>query len=347
MLKFTLRIVEIQIETNDTITICFKQPGLKKIKYSAGQYLTLIFRINNRIYHRPYSFSSAPGIDPTLNVTIKKVPGGIISNYVADFLKIDDVLEVLEPIGDFTLENKNISDSSSLVFWGAGSGVTPLFSMIKYALKNNIARHITLVYGNRNQESTIFHQAINELQKQYPVNFTVLHFHSKFAENKTSPAIISGRIDVQKVIETVKETSEINNTYHYICGPNGLSDLVRNTLQANDILQDHVFCESFELRINPKVFEGIATQTVLIKKAEQEYCVEVVKGKTILEAGLDAMIDLSYSCQTGTCLLCKAQLISGELKSVLTSSDTQLLDKDEYLLCCSLPLTNNIKLLVS
>ncbi|RYY08296.1 MAG: 2Fe-2S iron-sulfur cluster binding domain-containing protein [Sphingobacteriaceae bacterium] len=345
MLQFTLKVVKIQPETKDTITVCFKQPGLKKVKYLAGQYLTLIFRINGRIYHRPYSFSSAPNIDSNLNITVKRVPDGIVSNYIVDNLKIGDVVEVLEPMGDFILEDKNILNENHLVFWGAGSGITPLFSIIRYALNKNLVKYITLVYGNRNQETAIFYQAINELQKQYSSNFSVKYFYTDFTSIETNPTITQGRINAQNIVELVKNSSDFD-TYHYICGPVGLSDLVKNTLQTQGVYHDHIFSENFELNVNPKVFEEISAQTVLIRKADQEYYVNVAKGETILEAGLNAMVDLSYSCQTGNCLLCKARLLAGELKSIVTSSNL-FLEKDECLLCCSLPLTNNIKLLVS
>lgn len=348
MLQFALKVVEIKQETDDTITICFKQPGLKKIKYLAGQYLTLIFRINNRRYLRPYSFSSAPGTDLTLNVTIKRVPGGIISNYIADCVKPGDIIEVMEPIGDFTLESKNIPDNNHLVFWGAGSGITPLFSIIKYALTNDLSRHITLVYGNHNHESTIFNQQINDLQKKYPTKFSITHFHTKAIVYETTSAISHGRINPEKIVEVLKkENNDLSNTYHFVCGPNGLSESIKSVLFNEGVLQEHIFSESFELVVRPEDFEGISTQNVLIKNATAGYLVEVIKGKTILEAGLDALIDLNYSCQTGTCLLCRAKLVTGKLKSMVNSSQNKMLAKDEYLLCCSLPLTNDIELLVS
>src|SRR3954464_7515541 len=99
MKHYTLKVIELRTETTDTITVVFKQPGLKKINYVAGQYLTLIFRINGRRYIRPYSFSSAPGVDSTLNVTIKRVPGGIISNHILDKVSVGDLIETIQPMG--------------------------------------------------------------------------------------------------------------------------------------------------------------------------------------------------------------------------------------------------------
>ena len=103
MQTFTLKVIDIKKETGDTVTLSFKQPGLKKIKYKAGQYLTLIFRINGRRYLRPYSLSSAPGIDANLEITVKRVTGGIISNHINDMVKVDDLIEILYPMGDFVL----------------------------------------------------------------------------------------------------------------------------------------------------------------------------------------------------------------------------------------------------
>ncbi|MGI4021476.1 MAG: ferredoxin--NADP reductase [Janthinobacterium lividum] len=347
MLYYTLKVAEIRQETNDTITVIFKQPGLKKVKYQAGQYLTLIFRINNRKYIRPYSFSSAPEIDATLNVTVKRVPGGIVSNHIANCLKVDDVVEVMEPMGDFTLEKEEINTSNHIVFWGAGSGITPLISLIKYALHRAIAAHITLVYGNRNHESAIFSNEINALQKKYENTFSVRHFHTKSVIEKNNPYLVQGRIDPEKVLSVLKQEGDLHHTVHYICGPAGLKESVKTVLEQEGINQKQIFAEEFQQITNPKDLENIITRTVSLIKDGDENVVEVIKGKSILEAGLDALIDLSYSCQTGNCLICKAKLITGELKLVGGEKIWQDLESDEYLLCCSFPLTDNVKIVVA
>lgn len=347
MLQFTLKVAEILQETQDAVTVVFKQPGLKKIKYQAGQYLTLIFRINNRRSIRPYSFSSAPGVDPTLNVTVKRVPGGVISNHIADCLKVGDVVEVMEPMGDFTLENKGINFDSDIILWGAGSGITPLLSLIKYALSHQVVKHVTLVYGNRNHESAIFSNQINTLQKQYANSFTVWHFHTKPAIDESNPTYVQGRIDPKKVIEVLNREKGLHHTFHYICGPAGLKESVKEVLENYGVAKANIFSEEFNLVADPKNFEGIFTRNVNINKEGTNYRVEVVKGKTILEAGLDAMIDLSYSCQTGNCMLCKGKLLSGELRSIAPQNPQPHLEKDEHLLCCSIPMTDSVKIMVA
>ncbi len=346
MLHYTLKVAEVVWETRDTVTIAFKQPGLKKVKYLSGQYLTLIFKINNRRYIRPYSFSSAPGIDPTLNITVKRVSGGIVSNHIADCLNIGDVVEVMEPMGSFTLENQGITINSNIVLWGAGSGITPLLSIIKHALHHQVAKHVTLVYGNQNHESMIFNDQINALQKKYPNTFTVWHFHTKPVIEESNPTLVQGRIDPKRVIEVLTREKDLQDTFHYICGPAGLKESVKTVLEEHGVAAATIFSEDFNLAADPKNFEGIVTRKVIISKSGKLYPVEVVKGRTILDACLDALIDLSYSCQTGNCLLCKAKLLSGELRSIPGQATNYNLEKDEHLLCCSLPLTNDVELTV-
>ncbi len=347
MLQYTLKVAEILQETSDTVTVVFKQPGLKKIKYQAGQYLTLIFRINNRRYVRPYSFSSAPGIDPTLNVTVKRVPGGVVSNHIADCLKAGDVVEVMEPMGDFTLNNKGINTNSNIVIWAAGSGITPLFSLAKYALHHQVVKHVTIVYGNRNYETAIFNDQINLLQKEHPNSITVWHFHTKPVVEESNPTVIQGRIDPKKVVEVLNQENNLQQSFHYICGPVGLKESVKALLEDRGIAAANIFSEEFNLVADPKSFEGITTRTITINQAGKLYQVEVVKGKTILEAGLDAGIDLSYSCQTGSCLLCKGSLLSGKLRSISNNNNfKQELGDKENLLCCSIPLTDDVGIMV-
>src|SRR6187402_2563553 len=135
MKNYTLKVHSIKRETKDTITLCFKQPGLKKIKYQAGQYLTLSFRINGRKYIRPYYFSSAPSADSFLETTIKRIPNGIFSNYVHDAIRVGDMVEVMEPMGDFV--HSHDESFNQIYFWGVGSGITPLISIIKEVLLSN------------------------------------------------------------------------------------------------------------------------------------------------------------------------------------------------------------------
>lgn len=339
MKKYTLKVHDIRQETKDTITLCFKQPGLKKIKYQAGQYLTLSIRINGRKYSRPYSFSSAPSVDSFLETTIKRVSGGTFSNHIHDTIQIGDVIEVLEPMGDFIPgEDKSIE---RICFWGVGSGITPLMSIIKEVLITNPNVKVNLVYGNKNFESTIFLRLIDELLKQYPNNLQVWHFHSQYKHDENHHHVKSGRISKEFVFDLLKNL-DVVKTKQYICGPVDLKCTIKEALYILNCPKENIFSEDFELVKNPKDFEDIDTHSVNIHFQGIDAVVEVEKGKSVLEAALDAGIELPYSCQTGSCNTCKGKLKTGELRMIGLSNERDDLEKEDYLLCCSYPLTDDV-----
>ena len=338
MQNFTLKILDIREETKDTITLCFKQPALKKIKYQAGQYLTLILRINGRRYIRPYSFSSAPGIDANLEVTIKRVIDGVVSNYIHDQIKIGDLIEVMTPMGNFVIPEL---ETHSIFLWGAGSGITPLYSIAKYLLKEKEHTQLKLVYGNKNKDQTIFYDGLEQLCVEHQNRFKVSHFHSQLETKELGTNITRGRIDFLKIIrEETKET--LNNSIHFICGPKELKLALQQFLTNLNIRKECVFVEDFELTKDPKNFEDIKDQEIRLQFEGREYFLGVIKGKSILEAALEANIELPYSCQTGNCNTCKGFLKSGAMKMIGPNEEREDLENGEYLLCCSYPLNQNI-----
>ncbi|NEU10299.1 2Fe-2S iron-sulfur cluster binding domain-containing protein [Flavihumibacter sp. R14] len=341
MRNYTLKVVGIRKETNDTLTLCFNQPSLRKIKYRAGQYLSLIFRINGRRYVRPYSFSSTPGVDSHLLVTIKRIPSGIVSNHIHDLVRIGDSIEVIEPLGDFVYEAKE--NITSIYFWGVGSGITPLLSLIKEVLISNSLLAVNLIYGNRNHESTIFLSQIEDLLIKYPKQFKVWHFFTQLTVREDNPDIIEGRINEEYALSILNGV-DTGNSQHYICGPAGLKESVKAALNELKVLQDNIFFEDFELIKDPKDFNEINTHTIKLQYLNIEHTLEIIKGKSILEAGLDAGLELPYSCQTGNCSTCKAICLSGEVKMIGLAKNRADLQQDEYLLCCSHPLSDNVYL---
>ncbi|MBZ4036530.1 ferredoxin--NADP reductase [Flavobacterium sp. 17A] len=338
MKNYTLKVEEIRKETNDTITLCFKQPGLKKIKYFAGQYLTLQFRINGRRFVRPYSFSSAPLIDSTLNVTVKRVTNGIVSNYINDNIKVGDVIEVQEPLGDFVYEEN--TSINTVVFWGVGSGITPLFSMIKDLLKVYPALIIYLVYGNKSKTSVIFYDELEKLKSIYPERFKIYYFYSKEEFFDDESHNFKGRINSNFVADLIKKIEE--PTRHYLCGPIGLKNTIKESLLNLSGNLDNLFSEDFEIVKNPEDFKEIFDQEIILNFQDRENKIAISKGNSILEAALEIGLELPYSCQTGNCSTCKAILKSGQMKMIGLSKPRADLNENEYLLCCSYPLTNDV-----
>lgn len=338
MKTYTLKVLEVRNETEDAVTICFKQPGLKKIKYLAGQYLTLQFRINGRRYIRPYSFSSSPSVDATLDVTVKRVFGGIVSNYINDNIKVDDVIEVLEPLGDFIFQlNKELK---SVVFWGIGSGITPLYSMIKELLVEDSLISLYLIYGNKSNSTVIFREQLKKLEATYPDRFKIYYFYSKEEFFKEDTPNYRGRINADFVASLLLNIE--TPVGHYICGPLVLKDMIKESLLAIDPKEHTVFSEDFELVKNPEDFNAILDQEITLNFQGLENKIKIKKGNSILEEALEFGLELPYSCQTGNCSTCKATLKSGEVKMIGLSKPRTDLNENEYLLCCSYPLTDDV-----
>lgn len=345
MKLYTLKVINIRQETSDSVTVLFKQPGIKRVKYFAGQYLSLIFRINGRRYIRPYSFSSAPAVEETLNITVKRVPGGIVSNHILDKLKPDDMVEVMEPMGDFILPGIDSVAGRHIYLWAAGSGITPLISIAKDVLYHLRAGFVTLVYGNRLYENIIFRDEIETLEHKFSGKFSVQHYLTHPFVDELNPNIVQGRITASEVRAIlIKNEVDINNVLHYICGPVGLKESIKSVLREFGIEDRHIFSEDFEIKRNPKEFENIRTQNVGIIKDGVNSNIEVVAGKSILEAGLDALIELSYSCQTGNCLVCRGRIISGEVKMIGVEKLPEELSSNECLLCSSFPVSDNVEI---
>jgi ring-1,2-phenylacetyl-CoA epoxidase subunit PaaE len=341
MIKYSLKIQEIRKETKDTITLCFKQPALRKIRYQAGQYISISFRINGRKYTRPYSFSSSPSGDTFLETTIKRIPNGVLSNYIHDNVVVGDIVEVLEPMGDFVHNESETFDE--IFFWGVGSGITPLISIIKEVLISNSQTKVNLIYGNKNFESTIFLELINGFLATYSNQLNVWHFHSQYEHNEKHHLVKSGRINKGFILELLK-SKNTEKTKHYICGPKDLKITITDALGQIGYSQENIFSEEFELVKNPKDFEDIETHTINIKFQGNEIPVEVDKGKSVLEAALDAGIELPYSCQTGSCSQCKGKANEGDLKMIGLTKERNDLQKGEFLLCCSHPLKDNVSI---
>ena len=340
MKNYSLTILEIIQETVDTKTFVFKNPIFNKIKYEAGQYLTLLLRINGRKYARPYSFSSTPLVDSLLSITVKRVSNGIVSNYIHNSFKVGDVIEVMEPMGDFVLNKKE--SIYSIYFWGVGSGITPLFSLIKEVLNSRPNTVVHLVYGNKNKDSTIFKTQLKKLQEEHPLVFNMSIFYSQEDTFELNDTNHKGRITSTFVANLLSKNKNTKESLHYICGPFGLKELIKNKLQDLEVSMSSIFSEDFELTIDPKELSDVEDSKAIILKRGELFEIFVPKGRSILDMALDQEIEIPYSCQTGNCNSCKAKLIEGQLKMIGLTKEREDLAQDEFLLCCSYPLTKEI-----
>lgn len=315
-----LKVKEVIRETEDAITIVLQQPNVK-LPYKSGQFLTLIIPVEGEKHRRSYSLSSSPVVDEQLAVTVKMVAGGKISSHLVKNLKQGDHLEVMHPMGNFTIEC-NDHNKRNIVLIGAGSGITPLISIAKTVLSAEPLSNVFLIYGNRNENSIIFKEQLNDLKKEHGDRLNMVHVLSQPISKLTLP---SGRLNQTSIIKLLESFPKLNfNTAdYYICGPHGLMEEAKKALEILQVPSEKIHKESFLPAADTAATTNASTvpeasagneQEVTILYQGSEYKFNVPKGKTILEAALDEDIDLPYSCQSGMCTACMGKCTSGKVK---------------------------------
>jgi ring-1,2-phenylacetyl-CoA epoxidase subunit PaaE len=374
-----LKIKEVIRETPDAISIVFEKPE-ERIPYQAGQFLTLIATIDGKKQRRSYSLSSCPFLDPNPTVTVKRVAGGAMSNWLNDHLKAGDTLEIMEPMGNFTTSLIG-TEERHLVMFGGGSGITPLMSIMKSVLYAEPKTKVSLIYANRDKDSIIFKKQIEAMLEKYDKTFRVIHLLEETSPDFDS---LKGRIAPERVAELLAELPSYpaEDTEYFLCGPTGMMQNVLEGLKKLDINPSRIHKESFvagvtapaqdgEQEIIPppqgsEVSEQVAeketydgppgafeTSGAQVKDAQEvtvvyegeEYTFLVEPDNTILHTALALDIDLPYSCQSGICTACMGRCTSGKVK--LDEEDT-LTDgelKEGYVLTCvGHPLTPNVRI---
>lgn len=349
-----LKVVDITQETADAITLHFEHPEKQVIPYKSGQFLTLISTINGKSVRRAYSLCSAPHEGHRLSVTVKRVQGGLMSNFLPDHVKVGDTMEVMAPIGNFCLEPQPDA-TRTVVLLGGGSGITPLMSIAKTVLKNEKNSKVLLLYGNRDEDATIFKKAFDKMEAEANGRLKVEHIFNQ-AKNPAFPATHLGHLDKAKIISLLQKHGVTNflDTEYYICGPEPMMEGAKEALTELKVPAAKVHKESFVASTaQPVDTEGLTgsedtdgqlkTQTVKIIYDGDEYEVTVEPNQTILEAALDQDIDLPYSCQAGLCTACRGKCLSGKVhmdeREGLSDKEMQ----EGYVLnCVGHPLTRDV-----
>ena len=322
METYALRVRAIHQEALDTKTILLERPGGHPFSYQAGQFLTLLFTFHGHELRRSYSFSTTPGIDPIPAITVKRIPNGAISRYLLDHLQPGDSLTSLPPAGRFTLEAaQSDAPSPNLFFIAAGSGLVPIFSLIKKAVTIQPPAHVTLITQQHEPASTPFRQPLTDLQTAYgPPRFEWIDLLS----------IQNGRINnwwLERWLETTQALK--NDTRFYLCGPPAFMRMAQFTLKTLGIPDDHIKQEHFtiERRPPPPPFIDPTPRHVRLHTQNGDYAFQTAWPDTILDAALKHGIRLPYSCRAGRCSTCVARLIQGRVKmsnnEVLTEKDQQ------------------------
>lgn len=341
MYKF--KISEIIKQPNHNISIRFEDLSGTFPSYKAGQFLTLSFVFGDREVRRSYSFSSSPDEDKVYEITIKRVDNGEISRLLHHNIKVGDVIDVLEAQGLFYYEPKK-DKKRSLFLFAAGVGITPLFSILKTALSQEINSKVLLIYSNSSKEQTLFYDELLELEKLYPERLKIEFIWSN-AKN-----LLKARLNRDYLIDLVKTNLEENyEPLFYTCGPLFYMDLCRFTLLGMGFSDDTIKRETFffpeeEDDEDEREEEVVDTTSydVKLRMNGVEYALHVPYNKSVLDVGLEHKIPLSYSCKSGMCSTCISQVTEGAVQmsynEVLTDREVE---NGRCLICTSHPKINN------
>ncbi|MFM9827096.1 2Fe-2S iron-sulfur cluster-binding protein [Flavobacterium sp.] len=317
-----LIIKEVKRETEAAVSILFNVPEEFKpfYTYIAGQYLNIKLTLDGKEIRRAYSICSSPE-SGELRIAVKAVNNGAFSQFANSKLKAGDILEIGEPEGKFIFKPDSHQQKNYAAFV-AGSGITPVISIIKSMLKAEPNSTFVLVYGNKTPEETIFHKELHDLQSHYTGRLFV---HYVYSQSKSE---LSGRID-KSTVNYVLKNKHGSLEFHsfYLCGPEEMINTVSKVLKENNVADAAIKFELFTTSIaeSPKVSSHDGHTIITILVDDEETIFEMSQKQTILEAALKQGVDAPYSCQGGICSSCLARVKSGTAQmkknSILTDSE--------------------------
>jgi ring-1,2-phenylacetyl-CoA epoxidase subunit PaaE len=318
-----LKVIKIIRETKDASTIFLKIVDESPVAYQAGQFLTFIFHHHDKELRRSYSISSAPGIDPVISITVKRIPNGEISRYLLNHLQDGDILTALPPAGRFTITtNSNLQ--RQFFFIAAGSGIVPVFSLIKKILKEESQSEIILIYQNHNEEKIIFKKQLKKFIKIFPEQFKWINLLSKPIKRKYIPERLTNNLLEKLILENL--SSEPNPLF-YLCGPPAFMRMAQFTLKVIGFKDEQIKKENFTVEYIPPapLISDKKPKQITIHFQQQTFYIEGAYPLNILQAALNNNIQLPYSCRGGRCSTCVALCLKGSVKmsinEVLTEKD--------------------------
>ena len=304
-------VVSLEVPKNLTTSFVFK----------AGQYISLEATIDETLVRRSYSICSSPQ-SGNLQVGIKEVPGGVFSTYVNQSLSVGDEFKVAIPEGRFTL--KESKQAKKFVGIAAGSGITPIISLLKSILLDDQDTSFVLLYGNKSPEETMFYDELLSLEKKYPDRFKI---NWVFSQSNVENSHF-GRIDPSIINYLFRQIEKPSKASFYLCGPEAMINMSSEELLERGVSKENLFFELFSSNANKaKVTEATKKGLLYLTCDEVTHTLELIPGKTLLDIALQAKLDVPYSCQGGVCSTCIAKVTQGkagmESNQVLTDEEVE------------------------
>lgn len=344
-----LTVKEVKKQTPDCVSVSFDIPAALQpdFAFSQGQNITLKKMIDDEEIRRSYSICTAP-FENELTVAVKKVDGGKFSSYANDILQRGDELEVLPPTGKFNTV-LNPANKKNYTAFAAGSGITPVISIIKTTLQAEPQSNFTLVFANRNKASIIFFEELEGLKNKYVQRF---NFINLLTRERTDADIFFGRIDTGKLNQLGKLIDYNKQDEFFICGPEEMIFCVKDFLEAKSIDKKKIH---FELFTTPGVnkHKSIAGKKEMDNKIKSTIQIKL-DGRTvdfpmgfesgsILDEALKQGADLPFACKGGVCCTCKAKLLEGQVEMDVHWGLEEEEIKQGYILTCqSHPVTEKV-----
>lgn len=319
------QIVSIKRETADAASIEIALASGEPINFEPGQFLTLVLTIDGEAHRRAYSISTAPH-DGRATITVKRIAGGRVSSYLVERANEGDKLDILGPSGSFGFV-PDAGHTRKLVMIGGGSGITPLFSITRAVLHTEPRSRITLLYGNRSPEDTIFRDALTELARDD--RFSVRHVLETGGGKKSG----KGRLD-RDTCDRELAGIDLDDADVYICGPEPMMIAAREAVLARGVDPARIHEEKFTSPTQRKVTLPTAPQSVTVRTRALTRTVTATPGQTLLEAGLQGGAPMPYSCAMGGCGKCKVKLLDGDVASEEPNCLTAAEREGGYVLSC-------------
>ena len=346
-----LKVKEVKKETNDCVSVLFDVPEHLKedFQFTQGQSLTMRAILNGEEVRRTYSICSSP-LEQQLKVAIKKVEGGAFSIFANEKLKKDDLLEVMPPIGRF-YTTLDVANKKQYIGFAAGSGITPLLSIIKTTLAAEPESSFTLVYGNKTRSSIIFFEELEGLKNNYINRFNLIHILSR---ERTDADLNFGRISKEKCEQLFQKLLNIEATDEFfICGPEDMIFSVKDFLESKGISEKKIHFELFTTPGQKKTVshkqqaaqqEGPSSNiSIKLDGRSFDFTIPINSDMSILDAAMQQGADVPYACKGGVCCTCKAKLLEGEVKmDVHWGLEEEEIEQGYILTCQSHPVTQRV-----
>ncbi|MGC6413524.1 MAG: 2Fe-2S iron-sulfur cluster-binding protein [Bacteroidia bacterium] len=352
---YPITIQKLTKETADSTTITLQIPAELKdtFNYTAGQYLTFEEVINGEKVRRSYSLCTYEGIDDAPAVTVKRVEGGRMSTYFNENISEGMTLQVMPPMGKFTVI-PDVSRSKQYVLFAGGSGITPVLGIAKAVLKDEPNSKVVLVYANRDPESVIFKDLIKKMEQENNGRFQVLLSYDKAPLTWFGLKGVLSEDKIQTIVKS-KIGGSFDQYEYFICGPGPMMEVIKNGLRGISVPSERINIEYFTA---PTKSEGNSEETITETEEDftgnsevtlevygKTHTVKCDSNTTILKAAMDEGIDPPYSCTVGVCTTCRAKVSVGKLHMIEREGlSDQEIEQGFVLTCQAQPRSNKIEL---